>query len=136
MLLFVAEKAPGGHDFLYLKVEMSAASASRNYTRNNRFLHPNNLLAKAQRIIAGDATKAVPLKDFFPGMNVTIVLHEDDRVVRGRVKRRDVDRIYIETDGLTEVYKKHEIKTILGRSVRGGKRRHTQRRTRRRTHRH
>lgn len=123
---FLVQKAPGGHDFLSPKVEMSAAS------RNNRFLHPNNLLAKAQRIIAGDATKPVHLKEFYPGMNVMIVLHEGDRVVRGRVKRRDVDRIFIETDGLTEAFKKHEIKTILGRPVKGSKRR----RTGRRTHRH
>lgn len=110
-----------------IKVEMS------NNTRGNTFLHPNNLLASAQKIIALNDDKAVKLTKFKPGMSVTAVLHDGDRVVRGKVKDVGVDRISIETDGLTETIMKHEIKTLLGKPVKGGRR--TRRSQRKRSHR-
>jgi hypothetical protein len=101
---------------------MSAAVS--NNTRGNTFLHPNNLLTKAQRIISGDPAVAVPLKDFPPGLEVTLVT-KSGRVVRGKVKSREVDRITIEKEGsLSEVVMKDRIETILGRKVKGGTRRH------------
>ena len=109
---------------------MSAAVS--NNTRGNTFLNPENLLTKAQRIISGDPAVAVPLKDFPPGLEVTLVT-KSGRVIRGKVKSRDVDRITIEKEGsLSEVIMKHRIETILGRKVKGGKRtRRQHRRTQR-----
>jgi hypothetical protein len=99
---------------------MSAAVS--NNTRGNTFLHPNNLLMKAQRIISGDPAVELKLKDFQPGLEVTLVT-KSGKVVRGKVKSREVDRITIEKeDSLSEVIMKPEIETILGRKVRGGRR--------------
>ena len=105
-------------------------------TRGNKRLHPNDVLRAAQKIISGDSSKPVHIKAFLPGMYVTVVLNEGHRVVRGTVKKVEVDRIEIETDGLTEVFKKHEILSILGRSVKGGSRRSRASRRARQTRRH
>jgi len=107
-----------------------------NNTRGNKFLHPNNVLHAAQKIIARDDNKPVRLTKFTPGMYVTAVLHEDDRIVRGKVKDVEVDRIVIETDGLSEVIFKDEIKTLLGKPVKGGRRTRRTHRMRNRSRRH
>lgn len=113
-------------------VEMPKINFNSN-TRGNTLLHPNNVLEAAQKIIALNDNKAVKLTKFLPGMSVTAVLHDGDRVVRGKVKDVDVDMIRIETDGLTETIMKHEIKTLLGKPVKGGRR--TRRSQRKRSHR-
>jgi hypothetical protein len=96
-------------------------------TRGNKYLHPNNLLEKIEKIVSGNASVPVRLTAILPGMNVTIVLKDGHRVVRGIVKNREVDRITIETAGLSETFKKHEIHSILGRPVKGGTRRKARR---------